>query len=81
MQFQGTLVLRLLHQSVVDEVKKLSYLNLLLTLCRGIPLICGFVEFQEGKDVPESAVVFFPTEENMAFSLFCLDKGPCFSEP
>lgn len=45
--------------SAPSEVKKFSYLNLLPTFYGVDPLIYGFIVFQEGKDLPESALVIF----------------------
>lgn len=62
-----------LPTSALSDIKQLSYLNLLPTFWRDIPLICGFIEFHKGKYLPESAVViFFPNEESTAFSFLYL---------
>lgn len=72
-----------LPTSALSDIKQLSYLNLLPTFWRDIPLICGFIEFHKGKDLPESAVViFFPMKKarHLAFYTY-MENRLCFSEP
>lgn len=76
-QFQGISVLNLKLQL---PMKGRVFLPEFLTFCWGIPLICGFIEVQEGKISLSQESQFFPNEGSMSFILlYC--KTLCFPDP